>query len=143
VIRPESRYSKMRLAGLRVGAVSLAAGGCDVDQRLPCHVHARAQWATWTARVSHYSASDQHLDAHDAPSLRTHVHTNTHLAMRSSCPASKLMRFAVSMAGGPLDLSRFEVLLFLTSEAYSEDSRKVGRVSKWASFGREPGGVGG
>jgi hypothetical protein len=38
-----------------------------------------------------------------------------HLVMRSSCPASKLMRFPVSIAGGPLALSRLEVLWVLAS----------------------------
>jgi hypothetical protein len=47
------------------------------------------------------------------------VPAHTHLVMRSSWPASKLMRFAVSMASGVRDLSRLDVLLFLTSEAYS------------------------
>jgi hypothetical protein len=85
------------------------------------------------------SATTPHSAAH--PCLCVCVCAHTHLAMRSNCPASKLMRFAVSMTGGALDLSRFEVLLFLTSEAYSKESWKVGRTSKWASFGREPGGV--
>jgi hypothetical protein len=46
----------------------------------------------------------------------------THLAMRSSCPASMLKRLAVSMGGGgPVrQFSRLDVLFVLTSGAYSE-----------------------
>jgi hypothetical protein len=66
------------------------------------------------------------------------------LVIRSSCPASKLIRFAVSNIGGA-DMvweSRFDMLLFLTSEAWSfVVLRRAGRASKWGSSGREPGGV--
>lgn len=72
-----------------------------------------------------------------APSISPFTHA--HLAIRSNWPASKLMRFAVSIEGGTLDFaSKFEVLLFLASEAYSEVYRELGWESKWGSSGREP-----
>lgn len=67
------------------------------------------------------------------------------LVIRSSWPASKLMRLAVSIIGGAEMVceSRFDMLLFLVSETWSVVSRCVGRAPKWCSrsSGREPGGV--
>lgn len=81
----------------------------------------------------------------DAPKPCSCSGTMGDLVIRSSWPASKLMRFAVSIIGGAEMAceSRFDMLLFLTSEAWSAVAvlRWEDRASKWGSSGREPGGV--